>query len=120
MTELISVAAAGVLGLFVLGALSHRATARGAMAGIIVCVLFTAWATFTSIRMPALDNHTLLDLGSWNYGLNPKLIGVFSNLILLVVGLIASSLLGGPRPNRTHLTVWSNRGTIHAAADEPE
>ena len=105
MFDLISVATAGVLGLFVLGIFFWRATARGALVGIVVAVLFTAWATFTAIHLPALDR-TLLDLGPANYPWNTKLIGVFSSLILLGVGLPASMMLGGPRPDRTRLTLW--------------
>ncbi len=105
MFDLISVATAGVLGLFVLGILFRRATARGAFAGIVTCVLFTAWATFTAVELPALGG-TLLDLGPANYPWNTKLIGVFSSLVLLAVGLAASAALGGMRPDRASLTLW--------------
>jgi SSS family solute:Na+ symporter len=108
MFDLISVASAGVLGLFVLGIMFRSATPRGALAGILAAVVFTAWATFTSVTIPALGR-TLLDLGAMNYGWNVKLIGVFSSLILLAVGLPASLLLGGPREDVTELTVWGSR-----------
>lgn len=90
--QLFSVATAGMLGLFALGALSQRATAQGAVWGIVACVLFTAWATLTSVRLPAL-NRVMLDLGNFNYTLHPFLIGVFNHLILFTVGLVASVLL---------------------------
>ncbi|MGH7572703.1 MAG: sodium:solute symporter family transporter [Gemmatimonadota bacterium] len=106
MFDLISVASAGVLGLFVLGIFFRRATVRGAWVGIAACVVFTAWATFTSVELPALGR-TLLDLGSANYELNPKLIGVFSSLLLLGVGLPASIVLGGGRLESERLTIWS-------------
>jgi SSS family solute:Na+ symporter len=61
--KLFSIATAGMLGLFALGALTKRANARGALVGIIACVLFTAWATFTSLKLPALGDRVLLDLG---------------------------------------------------------
>jgi SSS family solute:Na+ symporter len=105
MFDLISVASAGVLGLFLLGILFERATARGAWVGILAGVLFTAWATFTAVDLPALGR-PLLDLGAYSYGLNTKLIGVFSSLILLVIGLGASALLGGARPREERLTLW--------------
>lgn len=104
MFDLISVATAGVLGLFVLGILFRRATPRGALAGIIAAVTFTAWATFTAIEIPALGG-TLLDLGAANYPLNTKLTGVISSLIMLGVGLPASALLGGRRPATAGLTL---------------
>jgi SSS family solute:Na+ symporter len=92
--QLFSIATAGMLGLFMLGALTKRANARGALIGIVACVLFTAWATFTSVKLPAL-NRVLLDLGPFNYRLHPFLIGVFSHAILFFVGLGASVVLGG-------------------------
>jgi SSS family solute:Na+ symporter len=89
--QLFSIATAGMLGLFALGALTKRANAKGALVGIVACVLFTAWATFTSVKLPAL-NHVLLDLGPFNYKLHPFLIGIFNHAILFVVGLSASWL----------------------------
>ncbi|MGH7551192.1 MAG: sodium:solute symporter family transporter [Gemmatimonadota bacterium] len=109
MFDLISVATAGVLGLFALGILFRRATARGAFTGIVACVVFTAWATFTAIELPALGG-TLLDLGPANYPWNTKLIGVFSSLVLLIVGLVASVVLGGSRPERASMTLWRLQG----------
>ena len=87
--QLFSIATAGMLGLFALGALCKRANARGAMVGIVACAIFTAWATLTSVKLPALDR-VLLDLGPLNYSLHPFLIGVFNHVILFVVGLVAS------------------------------
>jgi solute:Na+ symporter, SSS family len=87
--QLFSIATAGMLGLFALGALTKRANAKGALAGIVACVLFTAWATFTSVKLPAL-NRVVLDLGALNYKLHPFLIGIFNHAILFVVGLGAS------------------------------
>lgn len=99
--QLFSIATAGMLGLFALGALSKRANAKGAMVGIAACVLFTAWATFTSVKLPAL-NRQLLDLGPFNYKLHPFLIGVFNHIIVFVVGLAASLCFerkpAGPAP----------------------
>jgi solute:Na+ symporter, SSS family len=119
MFELISVASAGVLGLFVLGILFRSATPRGALVGILAAVGFTAWATFTAVTIPSLGR-TLMDLGALNYGWNVKLIGVLSSLILLAVGLPASLILGGRREDVTELTVWGSRAgarpTVGAAA----
>jgi len=87
--QLFSIATAGMFGLFALGALAKRANAKGALVGIAACVIFTAWATFTSVKLPAL-NRVLLDLGPLNYKLHPILIGVFNHVIVFVVGLGAS------------------------------
>ena len=78
-----------MLGLFALGALTKRANARGAFVGIVACVLFTAWATLTSVKLPVLDR-VLLDLGPLNFKLHPVLIWVFNHIMLFVVGLGAS------------------------------
>lgn len=87
--QLFSIATAGMLGLFALGALTKRANAKGAVVGIIACVVFTAWATLTSVKLPAI-NHVLLDLGPLNYPLHPFLIGVLNHIILFGVGWAAS------------------------------
>jgi len=88
--QLFSIATAGMLGLFALGALTKRANAKGAMVGIAACIVFTAWATLTSIKIPALHDRVLLDLGPLNYGWHPFLIGVFNHVILFIVGWVAS------------------------------
>jgi SSS family solute:Na+ symporter len=90
--QLFSIATAGMLGLFALGALTRRAHGRGAMIGIAACIVFTAWATVTSVKLPALDR-VLLDLGPLNYPLHPFLIGIFNHLIVLGVGYAASRWL---------------------------
>ena len=94
--QMFSIATAGMLGLFALGALTKRANGRGAVVGIVACVLFTAWATLTSVKLPAL-NRALLDLGPFNYPWHPFLIGILNHLILLGVGYLASLFLAGNR-----------------------
>ena len=82
----------GMLGLFGLGFLFRKATARGAYVGIFACVLFTAWATLTRIRLPNMEN-PLLDLGFCNYTGVPLLIGILGHVVLVSLGLAASFLL---------------------------
>ncbi|HYG22212.1 MAG TPA: sodium/solute symporter [Verrucomicrobiae bacterium] len=89
--QLFSIATAGMLGLFALGALTRRANAKGALVGILACAIFTGWATLTSVHIPALGGRAL-DLGPLNYSLHPFLIGVFNHAILFVVGWAASFL----------------------------
>jgi SSS family solute:Na+ symporter len=91
--DLFSIATAGMLGLFALGALTKAANAKGAMVGIVACVIFTAWATLTSVKLPALKG-VLLDLGPFNYPFHPFLIGIFNHVVLFVVGLTASLWFG--------------------------
>jgi SSS family solute:Na+ symporter len=116
-TQLLSVATAGLLGLFALGLLSRLATRQGAWAGIAACVLFTSWATLTSVTFPAMKR-PLLDLGGFNYTLDPFLIGIMNHAILIVVGYGASLLLRGRRPDIVGLTIWGPRDWRHGK-DEP-
>ena len=95
----------GILGLFALGFLFRWTTAWGAYIGIIICIFFMAWATFTRVNLPGMES-TLIDLGRFNYTLSPYLIGPFSQFILVAVGLLASKLAGGPRPDTRDLTFW--------------
>ena len=81
---------------------------KGALAGIVCCVLFTAWATLTSVKLPVFGR-TVLDFGNFNYGWNNKLIGVIGNLIMVIVGLIGSRVFGGPDEDKTNLTLWASK-----------
>ena len=103
--KLLSISTAGMLGLFALGLLTTRANRTGAWAGIVVCVVFTAWATLTSVALPAMDG-PLLDLGSWNYPYEPYLIGILNHLLLFGVGYGVSLFLGG-REDVEGLCIWS-------------
>ena len=93
IVQLLSIATAGLLGLFALGLLSRRANRQGAWIGITACIVFTAWATMTSVEFPSIDR-PLLDLGGLNYSLTPFLIGVFNHFILFGIGLAASRFWG--------------------------
>lgn len=95
----------GILGLFALGFLFRWTTAWGANIGIIICIFFTAWATFTRVILPGMET-TLINLGRFNYTLSPYLIGPFGHFVLVAVGLLVSKLKGGPRPDTKDLTFW--------------
>jgi solute:Na+ symporter, SSS family len=96
--QLFSIATAGMLGLFALGALMKSANAKGAFVGIVACVVFTAWATLTSVKLPAI-NHVLLDLGALNFPWHPFLIGIINHLVLFVVGCLASAWFNRKKPS---------------------
>ncbi len=100
-----SIVTGGILGLFALGFLFRWTTSRGAYIGIIFCFLFTGWATVTGVNLPG-SNTPLLNFGQFNYTLNPYIIGVFNHLVLVFVGLVASALCGGPKPDSRNLTFW--------------
>ncbi len=84
---------AGTLGLFLLGFLTRRATRRGAYCGIAACLLFTAWGVLTGPKF------RMLDLGAFNFNMNPILIGVLGHVVVFVVGYTVSIIFGGHRPD---------------------
>ena len=95
----------GMLGLFALGMLFRWTTTRGAYAGIVACILFTLWATLTTITLPWTTS-AVLDLGPYNYMLSPFLIGVLGHVVLVLVGMAGSVCLGGPKKDTTRLTIY--------------
>lgn len=95
-----SILTGGIAGLFILAFLSRRANKSGIWIGIVACILFTGWATFSSGKDP------LLDFGKYNYTLQGVMIGVFGHLILLVVGWGASFFFPAPDESMRELTLW--------------
>lgn len=88
-----TILSAGTLGLFLLGFLTRRATRRGAYCGIGACLLFTGWGVLTEPKL------RILDLGGFNFEMNPIFIGVFGHLIVFFVGYMVSVIFGGYRPD---------------------
>ena len=86
----------GIVGIFLLGLFSPRANRQGVNIGIIVCILFTAYAFLTSTPVGLKDPKLLLDLGRFNFTHHKLMLGVYSHLIVIVVGYIAS--LFYPKP----------------------
>ncbi len=111
-----SIVAGGLAGLFLLAFLCPRASARGATAGIVACLAFTAWGTLTSGNAPAWD------LGAWNCRLLPIMVGVWAHVVLFGVGYIASRALGGAPGAARALTLWGwldRRRAARATAPGP-
>lgn len=87
----------GIVGIFLLGLFSARANRQGVTIGIICCIIFTAYAFLTSTKIGIGDNKTLLlDLGKYNFTHNKLMLGVYSHLIVIGVGYVASLLF--PKP----------------------
>lgn len=87
----------GIVGIFLLGLLSARANRQGVTIGIIVCILFTAYAFLTSTEIGLGDNKSLLlDLGKYNFKHDKLMLGVYSHLIVIGVGYVASLFF--PKP----------------------
>jgi SSS family solute:Na+ symporter len=98
----------GIVGIFLLGVFSARANKQGVTIGIITCIIFTAWAFLTSTKIgTGPDKHTLLDLGNYNFKHDKLMLGVYSHLIVIGVGYIASLFFPKPELDKNLLyTGW--------------
>jgi SSS family solute:Na+ symporter len=87
----------GIVGIFLLGLFSARANKQGVNIGIITCIIFTAYAFLTSTKIGlGTDKKLLLDLGSYNFTHHKLMLGVYSHLIVIGVGYIASLFFPNP------------------------
>lgn len=87
----------GIVGIFLLGLFSSRANRQGVNIGIIACILFTAFAFLTSTKIGVGSNKKiLLDMGAYNFKHHKLMLGVYSHLIVIGVGYIASLFF--PKP----------------------
>ncbi|GEO04390.1 sodium:solute symporter [Adhaeribacter aerolatus] len=87
----------GIVGIFLLGLFSARANQQGLNIGILVCVLFTAYAFLSSTEIGIGENKSLLlDLGPYNFTHHKYMLGVYSHLIVIGVGYVASLFF--PKP----------------------
>ncbi len=86
----------GIVGIFLLGLFSARANRQGVNIGIIVCILFTTYALLTSTPVGIKNQKLLLDLGKFNFTHHKLMLGVYSHLVVIVVGYIASLFF--PKP----------------------
>jgi solute:Na+ symporter, SSS family len=88
---LYSIFSGGIAGMFLLGIFSKRANKQGLYIGIAACILFTSWAVLTSVKFEIGEsNKLILDLGGYNYTHNKYMLGVYSHIVLFVVGYFAS------------------------------
>ncbi|WP_243345489.1 sodium:solute symporter [Parabacteroides sp. FAFU027] len=103
---LYAIFSAGIVGIFLLGLLSRRANWQGLYIGIGVCILFTAYAVLTSTKVGADGSeHVILDLGKYNFPHHKYMLGVYSHIIVFVVGYIASMFFK-TEPAEAHLTLY--------------
>ncbi|NJN26836.1 MAG: sodium:solute symporter [Cyclobacteriaceae bacterium] len=105
--SLYAIFSGGIAGIFLLGLFSKTANNNGLNIGIAACVLFTAYAVLTSTRV---EDRLLLDLGSFNFSQHNYMLGVYSHLILIVVGQLASYLFPRQEINeRLTFYGWSKK-----------
>lgn len=98
-----SIVSGGLAGIFLLAFLSKRANRNGVWAGIILNLVFTAWATLTS------GKNRMFDLGEWNFPWAGVMIGVCGHGIVLVVGWLASMMM--PTKEAVH-DEWTLQGWL--------
>ena len=106
--ELYAIFSAGIVGLFLLGLLSRRANKQGLYVGVAAAVLFTAYAMLTSTKFDfgdGLGKRVLLDLGDFNFKHHKYMLGVYSHIILFVVGYFASFFFKAPLADKD-LTIY--------------
>ncbi len=106
----------GIVGIFLLGLFSARANRQGVNIGIITCILFTAWAFLTSTPIGEKNPRLLLDMGTLNFGHHKLMLGVYSHLVVIIVGYIASLFFPKPQlePNLLYSSWKQNRNKENA------
>lgn len=81
----------GIVGIFLLGLFSSRTNNKGVKIGILASVIFTAYAVLTSTTVgEGTETHLILNLGDYNYTHNHLMLGVYSHIIVITVGYLAS------------------------------
>ncbi len=98
-----SILTGGIAGMFILAFLSRRANKGGVWTGIIVCLIFSTWATLCGGKNPVLD------LGRYNFAWAGVMIGVIGHILVLAVGYAASFFFPPPDPAMSELTLWGWR-----------
>lgn len=94
-----AIVSAGLAGMFLLAFFTRRANRQGLWVGVIVALIFTAWATLTGSKFK------ILDLG-WNYTWPDVMIGVIAHLIVLIVGYGASWFFPTDTMVKSEWTFW--------------
>ena len=103
---LYAIFSAGIVGLFLLGLLSRRANRQGLYIGVAAAILFTAYAMLTSSKLDfGSGKQLLLDLGEFNFTHHKYMLGVYSHIIVFVVGYFASFLFKTPLADK-ELTIY--------------
>lgn len=86
----------GIAGIFLLGFFFPRANKGGLAVAIVVCILYTTYAVLTSTVVGTGENERLLlDLGKMNFKQDKLMLGVYTHLIILGVGWVASYFFQG-------------------------
>jgi len=107
----------GIVGIFLLGLFNSRANRQGINIAIISCILFTAYAFLTSTEIGLGENkRLLLDFGRYNFTHHKLMLGVYSHLIVVVIGSVASLFFPKPSLDPNLLYSGWRKGRKEAAA----
>jgi SSS family solute:Na+ symporter len=89
----------GIAGIFLLAFFTVRTNRKGLYVGIAACVLFTAYAVLTSTKfdLGGGQKQLLVNLGRFNFTHHEYMLGVYSHVVLFVVGYVASLLFRADR-----------------------
>lgn len=101
--ELYAIFSAGIVGVFLLGLFTRRANKQGLYIALVVTVLFTAYAVLTTTD---IDGKLIVDLGKYNFPHHKYMLGVYSHLIVLIVGYVASLFFNTPNAEK-NLTIFA-------------
>jgi solute:Na+ symporter, SSS family len=115
---LYSIFSGGIAGLFLLGIFTKRANKNGAYVGILASILFTGYAVITSTKLPiGSEPRLLIDMGIFNYTHHKMMLGVYSHVVLIVVGYLSSLLFKKPE-NIDSLTYsdWKDKKRLEKKA----
>jgi SSS family solute:Na+ symporter len=93
-----AIVAGGLAGIFLLAFLVRSAGRTAAVAGIVVNLLFTAWATLT------MNGGKYWNLHRGNYSWHEFTIGAVGNLLMFAVGFLVAVF--GPVENAEGPTLW--------------
>jgi SSS family solute:Na+ symporter len=112
---LYAVFSGGIVGIFLLGLFCARANRQGINIGILACILFTAYALLTSTPIGLKNPSLLLDLGDYNFKHHKLMLGVYSHLVVIVVGYLASLFYPKPLLAKNLLySSWKENRHLHA------
>jgi SSS family solute:Na+ symporter len=101
--SLYAIFSGGIAGLFILAFFTKRSNKKGVYIGIVACIIFTAFAVLTSTKFDLgqrdaagkVVKELIIDCGAWNFKHEKYMLQVYSNVVLFVVGYLASFLFKG-------------------------
>jgi SSS family solute:Na+ symporter len=100
-----SIMGGGMIGMFFLGLLTRRCSRRGLYIGLLIGVIFIAWATITN-SPKYLSPSTLPWLP--RFAVNILWLGLLGNVVVFVVGYLASLIFTPGNRAEEGLTIYSD------------